>query len=127
MKLFSLNYVREGIILSVVIIFSGILFWNVMRQSRLEGLSAEVKASNTAMNTYKAIETAKNSIKKAEKDKIDARTKLDNTKPTEKADAQSTYDLTIAELDSVIDKAKKDISKAESTNTVATNSVKNGM
>jgi hypothetical protein len=120
MKLFSLNYVREGILMLVVIIFSGILFWNVMRRSRLEGVDATLKmdaATTAAMKSYENIAKSNDVIAKAETNKKNAQKLFNDAKPTEKADAQSKYDMTIAEADAVIAKAKADITKAETANT----------
>jgi hypothetical protein len=118
MKLFSLNYVREGIIMLVVVIFSGILVWNLMRRPQFEGVDDTLKMDAktiTAMKSFETIAKLNEDIAKAEKNKINAQQRFNNAKPTEKADAQSKYDMTIAEADAVIAKAKADITKAETT------------
>lgn len=127
MKLFSLNYVREGIIMLVVVIFSGILVWNLMRRPQFEGMDDTLKIdakTTTAMKSYETIAKLNDNIAKAEKNKKDAQKQLNNAKPTEKADAQSKHDLITEEANAVIAKAKADITKAETANTNASETTK---
>ncbi len=136
MKLFSLNYVREGILMLIVIVFSGILIWNLMRRPSLEGVDttleaaadakldatnkqAELDAKTAASKADIAIQQAKLDIVRAEAKKTAAKKLVDEAEPNAKAAAQSNFNEIKAKEDLVIAEANVKISAAKSTMKIA--------
>jgi hypothetical protein len=146
MKLFSLNYVRETILICLVVVFSGILLWNLVNRSYsyAEGIDdttevanaaidaattqseatkkkAELDAKTAAIEADATIAKAKADIAKAEADKKNAQQQLDVAQ--DKQSAQTKLDATTADADATIAKANAEIAKAEAAKTHATDRI----